>query len=101
MQEYKRRVKLPEMARLLSRCVKQFRADVKKYSIPYLSLGRSKLFIPEEVENFLAQNALQNLITSDANSEQVKNNQKARKNYRKSKLETRAKEHYRKLLGLS
>ena len=53
MKVFKERVKLPEMARILSRSTKQFRADVKRYAIPHLQLGRDKLFNPEEVEEFL------------------------------------------------
>lgn len=57
MQEYQRRIKLPEMAKLLSRSVKQFRVDVRLYNIPFIQLGRNKLFNPQEVEEHLSAQA--------------------------------------------
>lgn len=42
------------MAKLLSRSVKQFRADVRLYNIPYIQLDRNKLFNPQEVEDHLS-----------------------------------------------
>jgi len=54
MEEFNRHIKLPEMARLLSRSVKQFRADVRNHSIPHLRLGRDKLFDPDLVIGYLS-----------------------------------------------
>jgi len=55
MKEVNQRIKLPEMARLLSRSIKQFRADVCNYQIPHIQLGRNKLFDPIEVERYLTE----------------------------------------------
>jgi hypothetical protein len=98
MKVFRERIKLPEMARLLSRSAKQFRVDVKKYSIPHLCLGRDKLFDPEEVERFLtgkqepiAKHTLTQLFVV-ANSP---------KHSQKTETETLHTERYKSLLGLT
>ncbi|MGI8468927.1 MAG: hypothetical protein ACR2N3_10785 [Pyrinomonadaceae bacterium] len=55
MKEHRFRVKLSVMARILSRCPKQFKQDVKKYDIPHLGIGRDLLFYPQEVEEYLSE----------------------------------------------
>ena len=55
MKEFTQWVKLPVMARLLSRSVKQFRDDVDNYQIPHIKLGRDKLFDPEKVAHHLSE----------------------------------------------
>lgn len=46
-------IKITEMAHLLSRSVKQFRTDVAAQGIPHVRLGRSKLFDPKQVIEYL------------------------------------------------
>ena len=53
MSQFTQHIKLSEMARLLSRSVKQFRADVSKYSIPHILIGRAKVFDPIRVIEYL------------------------------------------------
>lgn len=68
MKDFNQRIKLPEMARLLSRSIKQFRADVCNYQIPYIQLGRNKLFDPQEVEQYLIEYKLSNSTSSATRS---------------------------------
>lgn len=79
MKESKSHIKLSQMAQRLSRSIKQFRADVKKYRIPHLLLGRTKLFCPEEVEKHLAQQALLNLLSQKNNPQKSIDKQAKRK----------------------
>jgi Sec-independent protein translocase protein TatA len=74
MQEYKQRVKLPEMARLLSRCVKQFRVDT----------------VRNLTEGGIKSNRLNH----------AEFGQKLRNVSSKLNLENENEEHYKKLLGL-
>ncbi len=54
MSEIRKRIKLSEIAELLSRGAEQFRKEVIKYAIPHLRLGRDHLFDSEEVIEFLS-----------------------------------------------
>lgn len=96
MHEYKQWVKLPVMARILSRSVKQFRADVKKYNIPCLELGRDRLFDPEKVTQYLSvksnSSEQSDTVQSTANNSPAKKT----KNSEQSETENR----YKSLLGL-
>lgn len=97
MHKHKQWVKLPIMARMLSRCVKQFRKDVKKYNIPHIELGRDKLFDPERVIQYLTveeQSPVHTtLVLSPTDDSPPKNSQKI-------KFEIIKTERYKSLLGL-
>ncbi len=54
MKEFNQHIRLADMARLLSRSVKQFRTDVHNHAIPHLRLGRDKLFDPDLVIRYLS-----------------------------------------------
>lgn len=93
--DYKKRIKLPEMAKLLSRSVKQFRIDVEVYNIPYIKLGCNKLFNPFEVEEYLNSETIRNdrtekpsfsTPTSEIAKKQIKPKSENRKNRYKTLL---------------
>lgn len=97
MKSFRERIKLPEMARLLSRSAKQFRADVKKYNIPHLRLGRDKLFDPEEVERFLTGE--QEVVAKHTLSQSFAA-VNSPKHFQKSEIKTPQTERYKRLVGL-
>ena len=96
MKEFKQRIKLAEMARLLSRSTKQFRVDVHNYEIPCLRLCRTCLFDPEEVEQHLREYNQPITVFSSAKSS-VPGTAKARRN---AGAETNHFDRYKTLLGL-
>lgn len=96
MKEFKQRIKLAEMARLLSRSVKQFRADVRNYNIPCIRLGRTMLFEPEEVERYLLENQQTKFVSSPTEPP----NSRAAKPPQISKSDSNQSDRYQTLLGL-
>jgi Sec-independent protein translocase protein TatA len=96
MREFNQRIKLPEMARLLSRSIKQFRADVSNYQIPYIQLGRNKLFDPKEVERYLTEFRL---TISDSPTTQS-SNLRSTKPHKIIKPDSDQSNRYQVLLGL-
>ena len=96
MKEFNQRIKLPAMARLLSRSIKQFRADVCNYQIPYIQLGRNKLFDPEEVERYLIEFRLANSASSTTQS----SNFHSTKPHKIIKPDSGQSNRYQTLLGL-
>lgn len=96
MKQFNQRIKLPEMARLLSRSSKQFRVDVFTYRIPHIQLGRNKLFDPEEVERYLIENGQTNSHSSTTKSVDFR----SPKPSRIAKSETVQSNRYQTLLGL-
>lgn len=96
MKQFNQRIKLPEMARLLSRSSKQFRADVSTYRIPHIQLGRNKLFDPEEVERYLIQNSQTSAAPSPAESGSIRSTKPSRI----AKSDPTQSNRYQTLLGL-
>ena len=97
MKEFNQHIKLADMARLLSRSVKQFRADVHNHSIPHLRLGRDKLFDPDLVIRYLSvqpkppeKSSIKEFITSSPPSKKLL----------KEELKTNDANRYKSLLGL-
>lgn len=100
---FKHRVKLPEMARLLSRSPKQFRRDVANYEIPHLKLGRDKLFDPEEVEQLLLSKSFEPRLSRSRSSTKSKpvNSSLIPKTLPENSTAKERKRRYEIMLGLS
>lgn len=96
MKQFNQRIKLPEMACLLSRSPKQFRVDVFTYRIPHIQLGRNKLFDPEEVERYLIENGQTNAASLPAESGSFRST----KPTRIAKSDATQSNRYETLLGL-
>ncbi len=95
MQELQRKLTTSEMADLLRRSYKQFRADVVKYNIPHIRIGGTRLFNFKEVEDFLkVRNSNSNLF-----SPKVQSKKKNSKDL-ETAVENTKKTHYQTLLGL-
>ena len=97
MQNIAKRIKLPEMAELLSRSSKQFRKDIRNHKIPFILLGRTKLFDPVEVFEFLKKQ-------SRLSQEQVLSDNFLRKGKigkKKSAANFANKARYKKLLDIN
>ena len=90
------------MAKLLSRSAKQFRADVKKYEIPHLKLGRDRLFDPNEVEQVLLvrQSAQSNASATQEKPATISHQKAVYKTQSNAKDEQDATTRYELLLGL-
>lgn len=96
MKMFSKRIKLPEMAKLLSRSAKQFRRDVANHEIPHLRLGRTKLFDAIEVFEFLSRQTRESSEFSKAGKVKLKKQTlKQQINFDEQK------EHYKDLLKLS
>ena len=100
MKEFTQWVKLPVMAQLLSRSVKQFRADVEKYHTPHIKLGRDKLFDPEKVIQFLLDKS-QTAPPAQIISAQPAWADSSAKKHRKIESETVKTNRFKSLLGLA
>lgn len=94
-QDLPKKLTTSEMAELLRRSYKQFRADVVKYNIPHIKIGGTRLFNFKEVEDFLKVKNSNSILPSP----KVQNKKKNSKDL-KTAGENTKKTHYQTLLGL-